>query len=163
MKLIKKAANKTVLPYPFEYINHMDETLSIQGKGTTVEECLDMDVLSRALQAQAAQLIKETVKAYNESTQPIKSKDNELFAQPKLMMIRAHLTFVQFHIFKTAVANLKLKDEKIRQHLEVLVKIFALDNLIKDGAPAFDSGYFTHGSLHNLNKAMNQALLQIKP
>lgn len=71
------------------------------------------------------------------------------------MMIRAHLTYVLFHIFKTRVAALKLKDQKIRQHLELLVKIFALDNLIKDGGPAFDAGYFGKGALHNLNKALN--------
>ncbi len=158
MKMIKKAAN-TTLPFPFEYLNQMPTTLKIQGKGKTVEDCLDIDVLSLALQAQTSQLIKETVKAYTESKQPDKVKDNDLFAQPKLMMIKSHMQFVQFHIFKTTVATLKLKDERIRKNLEVFVKIFALDALIREGAPAFDSGYFASGALHNLNKALNLSLL----
>jgi hypothetical protein len=46
--MIKKSAN-TTLPFPFEYLNQMPTTLKIQGKGKTVEDCLDIDVLSRAL------------------------------------------------------------------------------------------------------------------
>ena len=91
--MIKKSAN-TTLPFPFEYLNQMPTTLKIQGKGKTVEDCLDIDVLSRALQAQTSQLIKETVKAFTESKQPDKVKDNDLFAQPKLMMIKSHMQFV---------------------------------------------------------------------
>lgn len=44
MKLIKKASSNT-LPYPFGYINKMNETLKIKGKGVTIEDCLDINVL----------------------------------------------------------------------------------------------------------------------
>jgi hypothetical protein len=41
----------------------MNDTLAIQKKGLTVEECLNIELLDRALQAQTAQLIKVLTKA----------------------------------------------------------------------------------------------------
>ena len=70
-------------------------------------------------------------------------------------MIRAQLTYVLFHIFRTFVTQLKIKDQKIKQHLNLLIKIFALDILTKDGAPAFDSGYLGKGALSNMQKALS--------
>lgn len=129
----------------------------------TVEECLEIDILDRGIQALTLQLINVLIKEYNSSNQPDKTKDNVLFAQPKIMTIKAHLAYVNFHIFRTVIAKSAFKDPKIPQHLELLAKIFALDMLINDGAPAFDSGYFGQGALKNLNKAMNQCLAQLRP
>jgi len=151
------------LPYPFEYINDFEKTLSIRDRGTTVEELLDLDTLSLALQARAASVVTKTIEAYNASTATAKVKDNELFAQARVIMCRAHLLFVQFHMFRTSVAQLQARDAKIKQHLELLVKVFALNILIKDGAAAFDAGFFAKGALHNLTKAMAHAIETLRP
>jgi hypothetical protein len=82
------------LPFPFEYINDFAATLSIRDRGATVEELLDLDTLSLALQARSASVVTNTIKAYNASTASAKVKDNELFAQARVMMCRAHLLFV---------------------------------------------------------------------
>jgi len=67
IKLIKKANQGQALPFPFEYLTEMSNTLLIQDKGRTMEECLDLEVLDRGLQALASQLIKVLVKEYNSS------------------------------------------------------------------------------------------------
>lgn len=118
------------------------ETLATARKGLTVDECLDVDVLDLGLQSVAAELIKEFVLAFNASDAPEKVKDNDLFAQAKLEMARAHFNYVRFLIFKTVVDTAAIKDSKLKQHLLLLVKIHAIDVLLKSGTPAFQNGFF---------------------
>ena len=99
------------------------------------------------------------IKAYSESKQPEKVKDNELFAQPKIMTIRAHLNYVNFHIFRHAVSTKAIKDPQIKKHLDLLIRILALDSLTKDGAPSFDSGFWGRGALRNMQKALDISLV----
>jgi hypothetical protein len=79
------------------------------------------------------------------------------------MTVRAHLNYVNFHIFRSAIENKEIKDTQIKKHLELLVRILALDTLIKDGAPSFDSGYWGRGALNNLQKALDILLVQLRP
>jgi len=99
------------------------------------------------------------VKALSESKQPDKVKDNELFAQPKIMTIRAHLNYVNFHIFRHTVLTKAIKDPVIKKHLDLLVRILALDTLTKDGAPSFDSGFWGKGALRNMIRALDISLV----
>lgn len=39
-------------------------------------------------------------RAYSESKQPEKVKDNELFAQQKMTAVRTHMNYLNFHIFR---------------------------------------------------------------
>jgi len=75
------------------------------------------------------------------------------------MTIRAHLNYVNFHIFRNAVATKAIKDPQIRKHLDLLVRILALDTLTKDGAPSFDSGFWGKGALRNMQKALDLSLV----
>jgi len=44
-------------------------------------------------------LIKETVKSMQESKATSREKDNELFAQAKMKMVRAHMTYLNFYVY----------------------------------------------------------------
>ena len=61
------------------------------------------------------------------------------------------------------MARLPLKCKQARKHLELLVRILALDLLLRDGAAAFDSGYFGKGALSKLSKALDQSLVELRP
>jgi acyl-CoA oxidase len=67
LKMVKRASAGEKLPFPFEYISHAEYTLNIKGKGITLSECMDIDVLDQALQAVAIQSIMTFYKAYSAS------------------------------------------------------------------------------------------------
>jgi len=52
-KLIKKASKGQALPYPFEYISQAEELKAIKGKGQSVEEMMDIEVIENALAVRA--------------------------------------------------------------------------------------------------------------
>ena len=78
-KLLKRVQKGESIPFPFEYLNSMADTLSIKGRARSVQDCLDLDILDKALQAKACHLIHTTMTAYNASAQPQAVKDNEVF------------------------------------------------------------------------------------
>lgn len=61
---------------------------------------MDLDVLSNALAVRAAILIRNTVQAISESQEPEMIKDNELFAQMKIDMVKAHVNHLSFVVFR---------------------------------------------------------------
>jgi len=58
----------------------LKELSTTSGKGTSVEDMLNIDILFDACAARAALLIKECGQAIQMSTAPAEVKDNELFA-----------------------------------------------------------------------------------
>lgn len=62
-KLYAKAIKGETLGYPFEYLNKRDSLLAIQGKGKSIEEVLDLEVLEGALAVRALVQVIETFKA----------------------------------------------------------------------------------------------------
>lgn len=145
-KLVQKVKKGQTLPFPFEYLNKMPDTLSRKNRAQTVQDCLDIDILDLALQAKACNLIHTTMTAYNASAEAQKVKDNEVFQAAKVTMITAHMSYLVFHIFRTRIGELQFKDTHITEHLTLLCKILALDNLLNGGAVVFDSGFFAAGS-----------------
>lgn len=72
LKLAKKAAKGQQLPYPFEYISNSDKLLSTKGKGTTVEEFLDLNVIEQALAVRSAFQIRTVSKMLAENKEHAK-------------------------------------------------------------------------------------------
>lgn len=54
---------------------------------------------------------------------------NEEIAQDILSMSRAHHTYMSLHIFVQVVLTTKFRDQKIRELLLLLAKVFALKQL----------------------------------
>ena len=42
-------------------------------------------------------------------------------------MIKAHMQYMVFHIFRTRIQQINFKDKKITEHMTLLCKILALD------------------------------------
>ena len=78
-------------------------------------------------------------------------------------MVRAHIVYVFFHVVRSKIESEQFKDPKVKEHLLLLIKIFALDTLINQGAVVFDSGFFAPGSYSNLQKAMKTCVEKLRP
>lgn len=57
-KLLKWKTEGKKMPFPFHYINRIEEIETLKARGTTVDECLDIDVLFDAMASRAVLLIK---------------------------------------------------------------------------------------------------------
>jgi len=78
---------------------------------------LNLDILDRALQSRACNLIASTMKDYIADPTPAKVKDNDTFYQAKINMIKAHLKYIMFHIFRTSCEAQKFTDPRNAQIL----------------------------------------------
>ena len=78
-------------------------------------------------------------------------------------MVNAHIFYLHFHIFRTKVESIQFKDSRIKDHLNTLTKILALDHLLNGGAVVFDSGFFATGSYGHLQEAMAICIKEIRP
>lgn len=151
------------MPFPFQYINRIEEIEKIKAKGTTVEECLNIDVLFDAMASRAAILIKQTGEGIATSTAPAKVTDNELFAQQKMKMVRAHMTYLNYYVYREYVVKHQFTDARIPDILIDLVKICSLKSLLDDPGAAFDSGYFAPSAWRNMNAALDLLIKKIRP
>ena len=65
-------------------------------------------------------------------------------------MVKAHMQYILFHVSRSKIESAQFKDPKVKEHMILLTKIFAMDLLINQGAVVFDSGFFAPGSYSNL-------------
>ena len=70
---------------------------------------------------------------------------------------------VEFAIVRKMITDEKFKDERVRERLELLLTIWALDDLLRDGTAAFDSGYLGAGSLQGLQAALEHVVRKLRP
>ena len=162
IKLVKKVSEGKRVPAPFSYLNNMQATLTARNQARTVEDFLNIDVLDRALQARAVNLISQTMAEYNASDAPSKVKDNELFYTAKIQMTRAHFTYLQFHLFRTHFETHSFADARIPKLLTLIGKIHALVQLLSDGVAVFDTGFLAPGSLGSMNKALDTCIKELR-
>lgn len=89
---------------------------------------------------------------YDASTVPTKVKENELFYTAKITMTKAHMRYLQFHIFKSSCDKQVFKDARIKTQLDLIGKIYCLSELLDadGGATVYDTGFFAPGSLRLL-------------
>ena len=127
--------------------------------GSTPEHFLNLNNLDEALKVKTCFVLKDVFTIYTESTAPEKVKANELFAQEVNDMARLHLKYVAFSTFLKKIREHKFQDSNILPHLELIAKVFALNELTTDCKQCFAAGYFSD-KLHytNLNEAYKQAL-----
>ena len=57
-------------------------------------------MLEKSLAVKALSMIKSTMTDYDASDAPTKAKDNELFYTAKVAMVRAHLKYLELHIYR---------------------------------------------------------------
>lgn len=162
-KQMSKLNKKQKLQFPFDYLNDIDKKLQTKNAARSVSDFKSLDTLDQAMQVRACHLVSTAFKAYSESTENVKRKENDIFQQARLECVNAHLKVLQLRIFRRRIAEQKFKDPKVKEHLETLGKIFALDELLSDTAAVYDTGFFAPGSLSNLKTAMDELVVQIRP
>ena len=122
----------------------------MKNQARTVEDFLNLDMLDRALQARACNLIDSTMQDYNLSTFSAKFKDNDWFQSAKVAMTIAHLKYLQFLLFRTEYERAQFKDPRITQLMQLVGKIFCLEQLLDDGAAAYDTGFLAPGTYRTM-------------
>ena len=113
----------------------------------------------------ALNLIKNTMADYDASDAATIVKDNELFYSAKITMARAHLKYLQFFLFRESYKNRSFLDHRIVKQLDTVARIFCLSDLIEENSCSalFDTGFFRPGSLRVMNRALEQAVSELRP
>ena len=156
IKQIKKAGEGKKLIFPFTYLNNMQATLAAKNQARTVDDFLNLDILDLALQVRACNMIQSTMSEYNASSLPSKVKDNEEFYQAKNEMTRAHLKYLQLHIFRAACQQTQFRDARNAEMLDLLGKIYCLQELLEDGAAVYDTGFLSPGCFRAIQQALER-------
>lgn len=108
-------------------------------------------------------MIASTMKDYNASDAPTKVKDNDLFYAAKNAFTMAHLKYLQFHIFLTSCQQAQMRDQRNLKLMELVGKIYALEELLNDGAAVYDTGFLSPGSYRAMQQAMERCVAEIRP
>ena len=98
-----------------------------------------------------------------DSSATAKAKDNELFAVQKMKMVRAHMTFLNFVVYRADVETQNFRDKRILPILLDLVKISAIKSLMDDCGAVFDCGYFAPSAWKHLQLALDILVKKIRP
>lgn len=88
---------------------------------------------------------------------------NEEIAQDILGMSRAHHTYMSFFIFVKVILNTQFRDQKIKELLLLLAKVFALKQLHIDAQACYETGFFGRGSKLLMSNAMKALLVELRP
>jgi hypothetical protein len=89
--------------------------------------------------------------------------ENELFAQDKLMLVRAHFKYLMVHIYIKSVQEQNLKDERIRHIFVDLMRVLALKDLIADSGLLFASGHFAPEAYSLMREALDVVVKRLRP
>ena len=108
-------------------------------------------------------MIMTTMSDYDASTNSTKFKDNDQFQAAKNQMTIAHLRYLQLHIFREQIKRANFKDQRINNLMDLVGKIYALEQLLEDGAACYDTGYLAPGTYRTMQRAMEQCVTALRP
>ena len=100
---------------------------------------------------------------YLASKADAKEKDNDLFYSAKNNMTQAHLKYVTFAIYRQRCQDAQFADQNISKLMDLVGKVFILQELLEDGSALFDSGFIASGSFRNAQKAFEQCVAELRP
>jgi hypothetical protein len=75
-----------------------------------------------------------------------KEKTNEVFSLEVEKMVRHHLTYVMYMMALEIVQKNEFKDNKCREVLELVIKVYAINQIMSDTQALYECGFFTAGS-----------------
>jgi len=162
-KLLKKAQAGKSLPFPFDYIMTMPELMKVKNQANTATEALDLKMLMGAMAVRAGKHMQLTMGEFVKSTQPDKVKDNDVFAQDKLQMVRAHFRYMNVSIFVQEVQNNNFKDTRITELMLDLARLHMLKDLSKDCGYVYAAGYFGTRALKSMYEAADVLCKRLRP
>jgi hypothetical protein len=110
------------------------------------------------MKVNAASQLRRTFGLLNASEAHEKVKQNELYAGEVQKLTQLHLKYVMFTMARQRVTEHKFTDPTIPAILLLLIRIYALKELIKDNQCLYEEGFFRAGSISLLTEAYNGCL-----
>ena len=155
---MKKAKSGKKCTHFFEYINHLDSLTTSKLTAKTVQEFSKLESLETMLKTRSAFYLISVYNLLNTSKATDKEKQNELYAIEVQKMTKYHLIYIMFVIATSNYKNHKFTDQRIPEILDVLLKVFALKQLVEDPQALYECGFFGAGSGHLLDESLKDAL-----
>ena len=132
LKQAKKAAKGLECSGFFAYINHLDAICNSKSGAKTAAEFASIDHLDQAMKVNAASQLRRTYGLLNASDAHEKVKQNDIYAFEVQRLTQLHLKYVMFMMSRQRVNEHKFTDPKIANILLLLIRVYALKELIKD-------------------------------
>lgn len=131
-------------------------------------ECLD-GVLE-ALRVRSAYFIyTQMLKAYSADKDrgvPTKELLNDIYQQDQILMINYHLAYYTVWSAKMHIEQkCKIQCPNLKRHIENLICIFGLNDLMNDSSLLFDCGYFSKSGLNrdHIMSTLKSKIASIRP
>jgi hypothetical protein len=103
----------------------------MKSTAKTVEDVLSIDFLETALAVRSAYKIKVVMEDLMKSKDSENEKVNSVFAIDIVSMATAHVMYTTFYQFKNG-AETTVKCGNLKNHLKTLLRLYAVNELIKD-------------------------------
>eukprot|EP00347_Sterkiella_histriomuscorum_P006528 403352422 len=148
----------------FSYLNNILEQHGHKSQVQTVEDVLSLQFLDKALSTRAAYKISQTSKKLEQSKDSENAKINSIFALDVVQMTQAHVIYTTFQHFHNGInTNSNITCPTLKQHLTLLLRLFAVYELTIDNAVLYECGFFQPGTLHLLQEALKKLLVELRP
>ncbi len=147
----------------FSYINNIDSLCALKSQAFTVQQFSEINHLDNCLAVRAAMQIKDLFEKMSSSQASKVEKANDLFAQEIVNLVKSHMMYLSFVIFRNTIETTQFKDKNILPLLLILAKIFALKQLSNDATACYESGYFGSGSKTLIVNSMKKLLGDLRP
>ena len=86
-----------------------------------------------------------------------------MFYQAKNEMTRVHLKYLQLHIFRKICRENRFRDVRNSTLMELIGKIYCLQELLEDGAAVYDTGFLAPGSFRAMQQALEKCTVELRP
>ena len=78
-------------------------------------------------------------------------------------MTKAHLKYMQFYLFRKSCEEQIFNDPRNVKLMELIGKVFCLQELLEDSAPVYDSGFLSIGTYRAMQIALERCVTEIRP
>lgn len=78
-------------------------------------------------------------------------------------MVEVHITYQMFLMAKNRFAKGEFKDANIKPVLDLVLKVFAVHQLVSENRGLYECGFFSSGSGRLLDDAYKQLLVELRP
>ena len=78
-------------------------------------------------------------------------------------MTKSHIMYVTFLTFRDSIEKSNLKCPKVKENLNNLCKLFALNELMTDSSSCYEAGYFKVRSGQHIMDAIKSLMVAIRP
>lgn len=73
----------------------------------------------------------------------------------KIDMTKAHVNYFVFTIYRKRIETQPFKDQNIKPLLEEIGRVWALNSIMENVGPIFDTGYFSPSAFKFMNEALD--------